>query len=221
LRTQITDWLEKESVEGKGRAASTLQTLDARLNLLQSYAAYFDAAISANVRRELTSQPITKVLFDFMIQFETAAKRDGAEFASHEEIEEDLQTKPMHSSELTSVLGNLLTNSLKAIKRSKNRGHGLILIKAWRKDETIFVDFADNGDGVPEKNKERIFEAFFTTSNLSGTSADELTGTGLGLKIVYDILSALGGDIYLASPPKGYATNFRLEIPADVGKPEV
>jgi signal transduction histidine kinase len=39
-------------------------------------------------------------------------------------------------------------------------------------------------------------------------------GTGLGLKIIYDIADSYGGNVFLASPPKGYSTCFRLEVPA-------
>jgi len=212
LRNLLKEWSDKYG--SHPAVKDILPTLESQLDLLRSYAAYFDVAISANVRRELEPQDLTKTLYDFIREFERAVQRDGTKFVGDDEIDEDLVTLDMHPSEWASVLGNMLTNSLKAIRRSKNRGRGRILIRAQRKHETIIVDFADNGDGIPPSNVQQIFDPFFTTTHSASSRSDELTGTGLGLTIVRDILSAYGGDIYLTTPPKGFATCFRIEIPA-------
>lgn len=44
-------------------------------------------------------------------------------------------------------------------------------------------------------------------------SYQEMTGTGLGLKIVRDIINAYNGKIFVKEPKKGYSTTFRIEIP--------
>ena len=212
LRSLLKEWL---AVYGSNSAVKKiLPTLESKLDLLSSYAGYFDVAISANVRRDLEEQDVTKTLADFIEQFERAAERNGTKFVEESEIDEDLMTLPMHPSEWASVLGNLLTNSLKAIRRSANRGRGRILIRAWREQKTVLIDFADNGDGIPASNVAQIFDPFFTTTHLASSTHDELTGTGLGLTIVHDILSAYGGDIYLTTPPDGFKTCFRIEVPA-------
>jgi len=212
LRSLIEDWL---NIYGHNSAVKKiLPLLESKLELLRSYAGYFDEAISANVRRDLEEQDVTKTLFDFVEQFERAAERNGTKFVERAEIDEDLMTLPMHPSEWASILGNLLTNSLKAIRRSSNRGRGRILIRARREQKTVLIDFADNGDGIPRSNEDQIFNPFFTTTHLASSTHDELTGTGLGLTIVRDILSAYGGDIYLTMPPDGFKTCFRIEIPA-------
>jgi signal transduction histidine kinase len=123
----------------------------------------------------------------------------------------------MHSSEWTSILFNLFTNSRKAIGRA-GRETGKILVTAGREKGMIYVDFADNGDGIPPENQERIFDAFFTTSYTGPTGAeededDDLLGTGLGLKILKDIVASYGGEISLIGAPRGYVTCFHIEIP--------
>lgn len=92
----------------------------------------------------------------------------------------------MHPSEWSSILFNLYTNAKKAIKRSKNKGE--IDIECGKIENRVFLRFSDTGDGINDDIKDRIFEEFFTTSSPntldSLNSSNEVTGTGLGLKIV-------------------------------------
>ncbi|MEK6304583.1 MAG: ATP-binding protein [Acidobacteriota bacterium] len=189
-----------------------LSDFDSRLKVLHSYIAYFDKTISASISREVEPQPLTKILFGFIDQFKTVVERRGTRFVGEDQIEEALMTKPMHSSEWASILSNLLTNALKAIKRGPHRGNGHILIRAWRSDEKIVIEFADNGDGIPTEIQNRVFDPFFTMTAATEASDDELVGMGLGLTIVRDILTAYGGSIGLTKAPRGYATCFRIEI---------
>jgi signal transduction histidine kinase len=70
-------------------------------------------------------------------------------------------------------------------------------------DESIEVK--DNGPGIPEKIREKIFQPFFTTK-----PAGE--GTGLGLSISYDIIKAHGGNIIAENNPEGGA-KFIISLP--------
>lgn len=193
-----------------------LLSIDTHLKMLQSYSSYFDSTISASVQRELQPQELGEIVHTFVREFGPVVKRKGIVFEKIE-IDEDLYTRPMHRSEWASVLANFLTNSIKAIKRAGRKSDGKLFIRAWREKDILFLDFADNGDGIPKDNHERVFEAFFTTTSSAKTSrsdVDDLTGTGLGLKIVRDIVSSAGGDVYLTSAPKNFVTCFRIEIPA-------
>src|SRR5690606_26737744 len=114
-------------------------------------------------------------------------------------VDYDLFTVPMHPSEWASILFNLYTNSKKAIIRGKNPGR--MQIKCGKTDKSVYLEFSDNGDGIPKNNEEIIFNAFFTTTsaaNHSSTDSDSLVGTGLGLKILKDIIEAYGGEIFVA-----------------------
>lgn len=84
--------------------------------------------------------------------------------------------------------------------------------------KTFFLEFSDNGDGIPKENEELIFNAFFTTSSAAGHSTSEsesLTGTGLGLKIVRDIIESYGGSIYVMNSEMNFNTTLRIEIPSN------
>jgi two-component system, OmpR family, sensor histidine kinase CreC len=66
------------------------------------------------------------------------------------------------------------------------------------------VNVSNNGDAISEQNRDRIFDAFFTTRRDSG-------GTGMGLAIVQSLLRANGGSIQLLRPDRGVA--FEVQFP--------
>ena len=109
---------------------------------------------------------------------------------------------------------NFYTNSRKAIKRAGAKGK--IDITYGKTDSIVYLEFSDNGDGIKEEYVDKVFDAFFTTSTAKGLKASsyqEITGTGLGLKIVKDIIDSYQGDIYITTPKQGYSTTIRIEIP--------
>ncbi len=97
------------------------------------------------------------------------------------------------SSELQQVLLNLVNNAIDAI----GRDGGTIVVSTGKRDamneaSLVFVQVADNGQGIPEANITRIFDPFFTTKPVG-------QGTGLGLSICYGIVTRMGGDIEVSS----------------------
>ena len=126
----------------------------------------------------------------------------------------DVTTIPMHSSEWNSILYNLYTNSRKAIKRANVVGK--ILIEVGVEENNVFINFSDNGDGIPKENINRVFNAFFSTSTPASFDApneEQLIGTGLGLKIVKDIIVSYKGSICIVPSYEGYSTCFQIKIP--------
>jgi signal transduction histidine kinase len=210
----ILDQLDKVTEEYK-RANRLRNTFDS----FKVYASYFDETISQNVNQELRPLELRDVIKPFIKTIEPDTKRNNIKMWP--EINGyDLFTCKMHTSEWASILFNLYSNSKKAIKRA-NQKEGEILIRAGKDNNSLFVEFMDNGDGVPLENRDKIFNAFFTTSSPKGHSAsstDELTGTGLGLKIVSDIVESYNGEISIENAPEGFTTNFRISIPK--AKPE-
>lgn len=191
------------------------QRIDHNLRTVQSYASYFDATISANVSRERRPQELRDVISDFVKA--TGAIADRASIQIETEIDGyDLFTVPMHYSEWASVFNNLFTNSKKAILRAG--ANGRILIKAGLCESGLFVEFSDNGCGIDDGLQELIFEPFYTTSIPvnSDYPTNEASGTGLGLKLVKDIVGNAGGSIRLVEPPDGFQTTFRIELKAAV-----
>jgi len=147
--------------------------LQQNLESFKTYASFFDRAISANARRETAYQELGVVVRSFVEVIQPTAHRYRIKIVEPKIRGYDLFTVPMHPSEWSSILFNLFTNSKKAIDRARTQGQ--ILISAGRKKQHVYLHFADNGDGIPPENKERIFDAFFTTSSPASPLAD---GTG-------------------------------------------
>lgn len=204
--------IAKQHLDDLGKNA--LENLTRTINVFTSYTSYFNATVSANVSREMERQEIDTIINRFIKIIESDLKRSNIEIET-EYFEYDLFTIPMHVSEWSSILFNLYTNAKKAIKRA-GKEKGKIRIVAGKENSRIYLEFSDNGDGIPEDNKQRIFAPFFTTSSPTGFENhgdQDTTGTGLGLKIVKDIIESRQGKIEVIDPEQGYMTCFKIELP--------
>lgn len=192
-----------------------IERLKDNVKTLHTYTSYFDKTVSENVTRELEPQDLPVVIGKFFKLISLESGKRKTQIHPIVVKGDDLYTIPMHSSEWATILYNLYTNSLKAIKRAEPT-NGEILLEIGRYDGMIYLEFNDNGDGIPHDKQEEIFEAFYTTSTASGHFSDEddeLLGTGLGLKIVKDMIDAYNGSIEVVDPAKNYNTCIRIEIP--------
>lgn len=191
------------------------QDLDVRLRAIRTYTSYFDRAISENARRDVSPQDVVMLVRAFYKMMAPSALRYGIFLHEPELRGFNLYSCPMHPSEWSSLLLNLYTNSRKAIARAAVKGN--IHIAVGKEKKNVYLEFSDNGDGISSENEDKIFDAFFTTSTPSSPFAeeqDEVIGTGLGLKIINDIVESYNGDISLVPPPNGYKTCFRVTFPA-------
>lgn len=180
---------------------------------LFGYTEYFGTTISQNTSRKKSPIDLLAVLDRFQNTIKNDLEKNKIEFIV-DAFDFDVTTIPMHSSEWNSILYNLYTNSRKAIKRANVAGK--ILVEVGHEDDYSFMDFLDNGDGIPKENENRVFNAFFSTSTPASFDApneEQLIGTGLGLKIVKDIVISYKGNISIVPPKDGYSTCFRITIP--------
>ncbi len=110
-----------------------------------------------------------------------------------------------------SIIGNLLTNSIKAINSLDDRGDrdNLIQIKSEMNNDYFILYFSDNAMGIPKERWERVFDP-----HVSSTKKDEIfRGHGMGLSIVQSILYEYNGEIKIIEPLLGDGTTFRIKIP--------
>jgi two-component system NtrC family sensor kinase len=110
--------------------------------------------------------------------------------------------------QMQQVFLNLLNNAIDAV------GHdGEIRLSVRPTAGAVVVQVADNGPGIPERQRERIFEPFFSTKTGSASNA------GLGLAICRETMLALGGEVTVASEV-GRGTTFTLQFPLErAGEP--
>lgn len=196
-------------------ALNRLAILDENFASFSTYMSYFDNVISLNIVKELKPIELRTVVRPFIKSLRSDAIKSGIEFVEPNFKGYNLYTKPMHPSEWSSILFNFYTNSKKAIKRVGDKGK--ILIECGATDKFVYLEFSDTGDGISKENEEKIFDEFYTTtSQISLDSIEfknEITGTGLGLKIVKDIVSSYKGNIMVVSAKEIYSTCIRVEIP--------
>jgi PAS domain S-box-containing protein len=103
--------------------------------------------------------------------------------------------------EIQQVFTNLITNAFQALD-----GNGGTLTLSTRSlRDSVEVKVSDNGMGIPQKYLSHIFDPFFTTKKTG-------EGTGLGLNIVYRIVTKYGGTIDVESK-EGLGTTFTLRFP--------
>ena len=97
--------------------------------------------------------------------------------------------------QLFRILTNLVRNAAEAIENRETEAlelkEGAITLKAWREGAIVTVSVTDNGPGIPEHLRGRLFEAF--------QSAAKPGGTGLGLTIAADLVRAHGGQLWLST----------------------
>lgn len=107
-------------------------------------------------------------------------------------------------SRLEQVMMNVLGN---AIKYTPDGGH--IRITAGSTEDTVWMDVCDDGIGIPEKDRDRIFDRFYRVDK---ARSRESGGTGLGLSIAREIVLRHHGSLALA-PHEGPGTTVRLTLP--------
>src|SRR3990172_3697915 len=103
--------------------------------------------------------------------------------------------------ELQQVFVNLIVNAVHAMD-----GSGELSLSCWKDGSFIKAVVADSGHGIPEEKMSQIFDPFFTTKPVG-------VGTGLGLYVVYRIVTKYGGGIDVESS-EGQGTAFTLKFPA-------
>ncbi|NCI46566.1 hybrid sensor histidine kinase/response regulator [Sediminibacterium sp. WSJ-3] len=115
------------------------------------------------------------------------------------------QTAEFHSDSfrLSLVLNNLISNAVKYQRSDEERPKVSITVKADKKEALIFIE--DNGVGIIEDHLNKIFQIFFR-------STDYRNGLGIGLYIVKEALTRIGGDINVNSE-FGKGTRFTLKVP--------
>jgi signal transduction histidine kinase len=124
-------------------------------------------------------------------------------------VPNDLRVPRMYRSELVSVLHNLMTNAVKAVRGQNLRR---IEITGLNDNGTVRIQFLDTGKGLDRSRWEMVFEPFESDSEPDIKFG---VGTGLGLKIVRDIVRSYDGEAQFIEPPDGWSTCVEITLPAE------
>ena len=153
-----------------------IQQIDTMSSIAEAFSNY--AKMPAQQDETLNVVKITKLALDIFnegyIEFHSEEKEIIAKF---------------DRTQLIRVVTNLVKNSIQAIEQTKPE-IPLIKVTVASEGEFVCVRVSDNGPGISENNKEKVFEPKFTTKS---------SGMGLGLAMVKNIVETYGGTINLKS----------------------
>jgi two-component system, NtrC family, sensor kinase len=109
------------------------------------------------------------------------------------------------------VVLNLINNAFYAVNEKSKQGANnydpTVTISTKRLEDKISISVKDNGNGIHDSVRSKIFQPFFTTKPAG-------QGTGLGLSLAYDIITKRHGGTIEVSSEEGLGTEFRIKIPA-------
>jgi signal transduction histidine kinase len=124
-------------------------------------------------------------------------------------FEVDLPDEPLAAEadrdKVRQVFSILVENALKYSPQG-----GTVTVGARRKEDTVEVRVVDQGIGIPPTEQQRIFRKFYRAES---TTRDGAAGTGLGLFIAKELVTAMGGRIWVDSA-EGEGSSFAFELPA-------
>ncbi len=108
------------------------------------------------------------------------------------------------------VILNLITNAFYVVTEKKKQvGDGyepVVSVSTKKENSNIIIKVADNGNGIPQKILDKIFQPFFTTKPTG-------QGTGLGLSLSYDIITKGHGGELKAETKEGDGSVFTIQLP--------
>ena len=107
------------------------------------------------------------------------------------------------------VVLNLINNAFYAVEEKKKQDQNgydpTVSVSTKKYNGKVEIKVSDNGNGIPQKVLDKIFQPFFTTKPTG-------QGTGLGLSLSYDIVKAHGGEITLETK-EGQFAEFIIQLP--------
>lgn len=129
------------------------------------------------------------------------------------EADPDLPLLNMVAQDIGRVLLNLINNAFYAIsekaRESKDDYKPQVVVNTVKLDHGIEIRVKDNGNGIPDTVKEKIFQPFFTTKPTG-------QGTGLGLSMSYDIITKGHNGALKVETMPGKGTEFIIELPTKI-----
>jgi signal transduction histidine kinase/ligand-binding sensor domain-containing protein/CheY-like chemotaxis protein len=144
--------------------------------------------------------PVRSTVLDIVASFESYAKDKQITLST--EAVEDVWVQSADDV-VEEIVINLLSNALKYTPSG-----GKVDLSATREDNFVCLSVADNGPGIAADQQERIFERFFRGDDLD----ESIPGSGLGLALVKELVSANNGEISVDSQ-EGGGTTFRVLLP--------
>ena len=178
-------------------APKLIASIDRAVNLCESTLKYGRAQEAPPAREKFALKPLVDDVIDGVAV--QASSRIMLYNNAAPSLEVDADREHLHR-----ILTNLIRNAVQALEAADGPAAGTVTIKGFREGAVALIDVRDNGPGVPQQVRSKLFAAF--------QSAARPGGTGLGLAIAEELVNAHGGSIKLAETGDT-GTTFRIAIP--------
>jgi PAS domain S-box-containing protein len=117
-----------------------------------------------------------------------------------------------HPNSISQVLVNMIVNAAQAIEEKFGKGSdkkGRIQVEVRNDDSSVTVIVSDNGNGISDNAKEKIFDPFYTTKEVG-------KGTGQGLAIAFSVINTMHGGTIQVDSNEGQGTVFTIRLPKTI-----
>jgi len=197
-------------------AISTSESIKSNEKKIAEHGARADSIVKGMLEHSRTSSgekeltDINQICDEYLrLAYHGMRAKDKA-FNVHLETHWDAQLKKAYvvKQDLARVLLNIFNNAFYAVQQKQkmngNSYNPTVNAKTSQQNGELFISIRDNGIGIPDHIKDKIFQPFFTTKPTG-------QGTGLGLSLSYDIIKSMGGEIKVESKEREW-TQFSIVL---------
>ena len=182
-----------KSVKHARRVFDEMNNLSKAMNFMLSYAEDDSTFEFFSIKEVIVE------LFEDRYKFLFEEENIKTEYVVEDDFELSYNKKAFQD-----MFGNLIDNSVKALRNTEVKR---IKCSVYRDKDNLVMLFSDNGSGIPEESRDRIFDVFYTTTA-------DLGGAGLGLYIIRTRLDSIKGTITLEPNEfKPTGATFKIVIP--------
>jgi len=156
-----------------------------------------------NYLSDMTLSDIGEIIQSLIKDHKEEAEKKGIK-VEFKEFGQQLPKVMVDVAAIKNAIGNIIDNAIRY-----NSPKGIVRISLEKNEKEIQIQIFDNGLGIPQEEKEKVFTRFFRGSNIMQV---DTVGTGLGLYMAKNIIEAHGGRIWFESE-QGKGTSFYFTIP--------
>ena len=168
--------------------------------------------VSRGKENEFVPTDVCKIVKEYVHLSYHAMRANHPGFNSdiHEQYEEGLPLMMVIPQDLSRAVLNIMNNAFYAVwHKQQSEGEAYepeVGVRVWTEDGSLMISFQDNGEGMTDEVKQRLFENFFTTKPIG-------QGTGLGMNITRNIIENKHGGKITFDSTLGEGTTFKFTIP--------
>jgi signal transduction histidine kinase len=219
VSTELIDEMNEELDKGDIEEAKAI-SVDIKQNLekINHHGKRADAIVKGMLQHSRSSSGV-KVLTDinvladeyFRLAYHGLRAKDKSFNATLEtDFDENVGKVNVVPQDMGRVILNLITNAFYAVNEKKQQKlkdyEPTVSVSAKKTRDFLEIKVTDNGNGMPDAIKEKIFQPFFTTKPTG-------QGTGLGLSMSYDIVTKGHGGRLIVDTKKDIGTTFTIQLP--------